>query len=173
MIKKTPVFITFPWAFITPGGGEMQILKYKEYLNKTGIHAKMFNLWLPQIKPSKNIIHFFSCMGGSSHTCRFFKKKKFPLVVTSSLWITEDTKSNYGIDEIRDQCSLADFVITNSIIESKQLSKILEIDIKKFRVVYNGFDDHHLKLRKEYMRRTTSSKTNITCNAKNEPRKQQ
>ena len=88
----------------------------------------MFNLWLPQIKPNKNIIHFFSCMGGSSHTCRFLKK-----VPTSCHIFSMDYrrhKSNYGIDEIRDQFSLADFVITNSMIESKQLSEILEIDIK-------------------------------------------
>ena len=53
MMNKTPVFLTFPWAFVTPGGGEMQILKYKEYLKKKGIFAEMFNLWLPQIKPNK------------------------------------------------------------------------------------------------------------------------
>ncbi|KUJ00608.1 group 1 glycosyl transferase [Vibrio sp. MEBiC08052] len=127
-------------AFHTPGGGEIQLLAYKEALEKKGIHVDFFDPWNPRFT-DYDVVHYFSCVGGSIHICNFVKQLNIPLVVTSSLWMTEETKELYPLGEIVDQFNIADFIVANSDIECNQLSKILNININKFKTVYNGIDD--------------------------------
>ncbi|WP_059119611.1 glycosyltransferase family 4 protein [Vibrio sp. MEBiC08052] len=134
------LFITYPMAFHTPGGGEIQLLAYKEALEKKGIHVDFFDPWNPRFT-DYDVVHYFSCVGGSIHICNFVKQLNIPLVVTSSLWMTEETKELYPLGEIVDQFNIADFIVANSDIECNQLSKILNININKFKTVYNGIDD--------------------------------
>jgi glycosyltransferase involved in cell wall biosynthesis len=131
------LFATYPMAFHTPGGGEMQLLAYQKYLPTYNINVNLFNMWKPHFL-NHDIVHFFSCVGGSAHFCAFIKQIGLPLVISSSLWITEENKNNYPIDEIRNQLLLADKVVTNSIMESDTLSKVLNLPREKFFTVYNG-----------------------------------
>ncbi len=133
------LFNTYPMAFHTPGGGEIQLTAYFEALKNRGIEVNLFNPWDPKFS-NYDLVHFFSCVGGSSHFCNFVKQIGMPLVISSSLWITAATKNLYPVDEIRMQLSLADCIITNSNAESKGISEILNIPIDKFSVVYNGVD---------------------------------
>jgi glycosyltransferase involved in cell wall biosynthesis len=133
------VFNTYSMAFHTPGGGEMQLLKYKENLPKFGVDVDFFNLWQPHFL-DYDLVHFFSLMGGSTPFCHFVKTLKLPLIVTSSLWITEETKHLYPFEEIKHQLSFADRVITNSKVESKQMASVFNMPIEKFAHVYNGID---------------------------------
>ena len=57
-------------------------------------------------------VHFFSCIAGSLHFCKFVRERGLPLVITSSLWVDEETKQLYPIEEIRSQLALADVVVT-------------------------------------------------------------
>ena len=67
---KKPVYLTFPWAFITPGGGEIQIKKYCEYLSDSKRQLSM----IFGISISPNFILFISFHAwGLSHTVRFFR----------------------------------------------------------------------------------------------------
>ncbi|QMV12966.1 D-inositol 3-phosphate glycosyltransferase [Vibrio spartinae] len=127
-------------AFHTPGGGEIQLLAYKDALEKMGVEVDFFDPWNPRFT-DYDVIHYFSCVGGSIHICNFVNQLNIPLVVTSSLWMTEETKELYPLGEIIDQFNVADFIVANSDIECNQLSKILNVDIDKFRTVYNGIDD--------------------------------
>lgn len=131
-------------AFHTPGGGEMQLLAYKNSLIRQGIDVKLFDPWDPQFHGC-DIFHFFSCIGGSTHLCRFAKSLGIPLVVSSSLWITEATKSLYPVEEIKQQLELADRIIVNSLTEKKQLAKLLAISEQNFSVVYNGISNSFFK----------------------------
>ncbi|MGB6535137.1 MAG: glycosyltransferase [Xanthobacteraceae bacterium] len=63
-----------------------------------------------------------------------------PLVITSSLWIDEETKHLYPVEEIRSQLALADVVVTNSNAESEALARILELPSDLFMAVMNGVD---------------------------------
>jgi glycosyltransferase involved in cell wall biosynthesis len=134
------LFATYPMAFHTPGGGEIQLLAYQKHLPSHGVEVTLFDPWNPHFL-EHDIVHFFSCMGGSSHFCRFVKQLGLPLVVSSSLWITEETKNQYPIDEIRYQLSLADRVVANSNIECDTLARVLNLPREKFVTVYNGVDD--------------------------------
>ncbi len=126
-------------AFHTPGGGEIQLLKCKEFLEKKGIKVDLFDLWNPKFI-DYDIFHFFSCISGSNHICNFVKRLGIPVVISSSLWLTKANKDLYPAEEIRSHLLLADKVITNSIAESVQLSTLLDIPLDLFQHVYNGVD---------------------------------
>lgn len=134
------LFATYPMAFHTPGGGEIQLLAYKKYMPAHGVDVFLFDQWYPRFL-EYDVVHFFSCVGGSVHFCNFVKQLGIPLVISSSLWITEETKHLYPVDEIRAQLNLADKIIANSDIESDTLSQVLNLPREKFVTVYNGVDD--------------------------------
>lgn len=134
------LFCTYPMAFHTPGGGEVQLLAYRDHLPRIGVDVALFDQWNPRFA-EHDLVHFFSCVGGSVHFCHFVRNLGKPLVITSSLWITEQTRHLYPIDEIRHQLSLADRVVTNSEMESDTLARVLELDRGKFASVYNGVDE--------------------------------
>jgi glycosyltransferase involved in cell wall biosynthesis len=137
------LFATYPMAFHTPGGGEIQILEYKKALERIGHSVSLFNQWAPNFN-SFDVVHFFSCIGGSYNLCKFIKDLNLPLVVSSSLWITEENKFNYDIDQIKRQLDIADAVVTNSLAESLTLSNIFLIDRNKFHVVLNAVSNNFL-----------------------------
>lgn len=135
------LFNTYPWAFDCPGGGEMQLRAYARHLPSVGVEVDLFDPWAPQFARAE-LVHFFSAIGGSGHFCRFVKaEKKLPLVISSSLWITEATRHAYPVDEIRWQMSHADAVVTNSEMESDTLASVLDLPRERFHAVYNGVED--------------------------------
>lgn len=166
---------TYPWAYFTPGGGEIQIEMIYKYLKKKNINVYKFNSWDP--KKKTNIYHFFSCMGGSLNFCNYLKSIEKKLIISSSLWITKDTYQNYDIGQIKAQLSTADRIIVNSEKEKDQLSNILDIDNENFRVVYNGFEPDLLQYRNKKFKKSSKVPPNwdeyIICLANIESRKNQ
>lgn len=132
-------FGTYPWAFETPGGGEIQLLKYAEYLPAHGVEVRLHDPWRNGLGEA-DVFHFFSCIGGSGHFCNYIRGRRIPLVISSSLWIGEGTEAQYPADEIRAQLGLADVVVTNSVSECQQLARVLDLDPELFVPVMNGFD---------------------------------
>ncbi|PTB20705.1 glycosyl transferase [Trinickia symbiotica] len=133
------LFATYPMAFHTPGGGEIQLLAYRKYLPAHGVEVTLFDQWNPRFL-EHDIVHFFSCVGGSVHFCNFIKQLGIPLVVSSSLWITEETKHLYPVGEIKHQFALADRVVANSDTECEALAQVFELPREKFATVYNGVE---------------------------------
>ncbi len=134
------LFATYPMAFHTPGGGEVQLDAYRRHLPAHGAAVTLMNPWRPRFL-DHDVFHFFSCVGGSHHLCAFVKELGLPLVVSSSLWLTERTKGDYPIGEIRTQLGLADRVIVNSDLEGETLGRVLDLPREKFVTVYNGVDE--------------------------------
>lgn len=138
------LFSTYPWAFETPGGGEVQLEKYAEHLPAHGIEVQRHDLWLANFADVA-AVHFFSCVGGSVHFCNYVRQRGLPLVISSSLWITPETTDHYPVDEIRAQLSLADVIVTNSDTESDMLSHVLTLPRDRFMAVMNGFEPRFLQ----------------------------
>ncbi|CAE6813297.1 glycosyltransferase family 4 protein [Paraburkholderia aspalathi] len=134
------LFATYPMAFHTPGGGEIQLLAYRKHLPAHGVDVTLFDQWNPRFL-EHDVVHFFSCVGGSVHFCNFVKQLGLPLVVSSSLWVTEETKHLYPIGEIHHQFSLADRVVANSDIECETLARIFDLPREKFVTVLNGVEE--------------------------------
>ncbi|MBU3574773.1 glycosyltransferase [Polynucleobacter sp. UK-Mo-2m-Kol15] len=168
------LFATYPMAFHTPGGGEVQLQAYLKHLPVHGVNVELFNQWDPQFKRF-DLVHFFSCVGGSVHFCNFVKQLGLPLVISSSLWITEDTKHLYPISEIAQQLSLADAVIANSNLECDSLASVLQLPREKFFTVLNGVDDEfYERVTPELFRIHFNISTQFVLNVGNiEPRKNQ
>jgi glycosyltransferase involved in cell wall biosynthesis len=133
------LFDTYPWAFLTPGGGERQLLKYAEHLPGHGIEVVLHNHWNSALD-TVDAVHFFSCIGGSIHFCKYVRERGLPLVITSSLWIDDATRHLYPIDEIRSQLALADVIVTNSRTECDALAQVLGLPREQFMPVMNGVD---------------------------------
>lgn len=146
------IYNTFPFAFHHKGGGEIQLLKYKQYLSQYNISCILFDQWNPKFEEHE-IIHFFSCVSGSEFFCNYVKSLGKKLVISPSLWIDEKNKDSYDIDNIKNILSLADIIVVNSIMEMQSLSNNLSIDIKKFRCVYNGSDIFYKKVSNELFRK--------------------
>jgi len=134
------LFATYPMAFHTPGGGEIQLLAYREQLSAMGIEVALFDQWAPRLL-DYDVVHFFSTVGGSGHFCAFVKQLGLPLVVSSSLWITEATRHLYPAGEIEWQLQLADKIVANSDLECDGLSALFQVRREKFETVHNGVAD--------------------------------
>tara|TARA_B100000963_G_scaffold113592_1_gene98887 strand:- start:3921 stop:4898 length:978 start_codon:yes stop_codon:yes gene_type:complete len=169
------VLATYPWAYFTPGGGEIQIEMLCKYLKKKGIMIHKFDSWQPQ-KETK-IYHFFSCMGGSIDFCNYLKSIDKKLIISASLWITQDTLYKYDIDQIKSQLLIADRIIVNSEKEEDVLSNVLDIKKSKFRVVHNGFEPDLLNYRDINFKKSYKIPQDwdeyVLCLANIEPRKNQ
>lgn len=130
---------TYPIAFDTPGGGEIQLLKTVEALKASLSTVDFYDQWKSSIS-GYDLVHYFSVFGGSSVFCGFVKNhKRKPLVISSVLWPAGDT-SGYPMEEIRFLLNAADRVLPNSEAEADLLTRVFQIPREKFDVVYNGID---------------------------------
>ncbi len=132
------LFNTYPIAFDTPGGGEIQLLRTRDALMRLGVDVELFNLWQPSIRTS-DVVHYFSVFGGSSVFCNFVKDLGKPLAISSVLYPHKNLE-RYPMGEIRHLLSIADVVLPNSIHEGELLSKVFDLPVTKFCPVYNGVD---------------------------------
>jgi glycosyltransferase involved in cell wall biosynthesis len=133
------LFDTYPWAFVTPGGGERQLLAYAEHLPRHGVDVTLHDHWNPALG-GVDVVHFFSAIGGSIHFCRYVRERGLPLVITSSLWIDDASRHLYPIDEIRAQLALADVIVPNSHAEADALARELDLPREQFMPVMNGVE---------------------------------
>jgi glycosyltransferase involved in cell wall biosynthesis len=133
------IFNTYPWAFAMPGGGEIQLLKYAEHLPAHAVEIVWHDIWKPEFD-TVEAVHFFSCIQGSEEFCNYVKRRGLPLVVSSSLWITQATTRDFPIAQIRAQLALADVIVPNSAIEADMLATVLDLPRERFMPVMNGVD---------------------------------
>lgn len=133
------LFVTYPWAFVTPGGGERQLLEYVKHLGGHGVEVILHDQWHPALE-MVDVVHYFSCMGGSIHFCNYVKEAKLPLVISSSLWIDDATAHLYPIHEIGSHLALADIVVPNSRAEADQLVRVFKLRRDRLMPVMNGVD---------------------------------
>lgn len=132
------LFNTYPVAFDCPGGGEIQLLKTKESLERLGVKIELFNLWKPQFN-SVDLVHYFSVQGGSINFCSYVKRKGLPLIISPIIWLGND-KESYPLAEIKELLNLSDLILPSSMAELNQLSHFFNIPKEKFFMVRNGVD---------------------------------
>ncbi len=134
------LFNTYPMAFDTPGGGERQLMAYYRHLPQHGVQPTLFDLWEPRFR-EHDLVHFFSVISGSVHFCNFVKGLGLPLVLSTNLWVTEQTKHHYPHDEIRSHLELADAIVVNAPVEADALSGVYRLPRSRFHVIYNGVEE--------------------------------
>lgn len=175
MSRLKVLFGVYPWAFNCPGGGERQLIAYRNHLTELGVEVSLYNQWEPNIK-DYDIFHFFSVMPGSFQLCEYIKNQGLKLFISPNLWVTEETKYNYPHDEIKKLLHIADKIVVNSHIEALELSKVYELPLNVFAVVYNGVekDFFHMAPKNDFVETYNLQNTKYILNIANiEPRKNQ
>ena len=156
-----------------PGGGEIQILKYQEYLDHRDYKYKSFDGWSSLLPEHCSAFHYFSCMGGSEHLLRQVNNQNIPIILSTSLWLTDHTVGLYDLNLISSIFSTVDTFITNGFSESENLSRIFDIPLSRFKVVRNGCDDKFFDLYNRGSAMSSNDAKTVLCLGNIEERKRQ
>lgn len=132
------IFNTYPTAFQCPGGGEIQLRKSMQALQKRDVETIEFNPWKTVLSET-DIVHYFSVQGGSMNFCNYVHNQGIPLVLSPIIWLG-DTPEIYPVAEINALLDIADVICPNSNAEASQLSEYFNIPPEKFYVTHNGID---------------------------------
>lgn len=141
MRPLTVLFNTYPVAFDCPGGGEVQLLKYMEQLERLGVRVVRFDPWRSHEQfDQADVVHYFSVQGGSWRFCGHVREvRRLPLVISPIIWI--DDPARYGMDEIGGLLRMADHILPNSQAECDQLARLFKLPHDRFTPIVNGVDD--------------------------------
>ena len=158
-------FFTYPAAFQNVGGGEIQLLKTKEYLEKEGLRIDFFDMWNGKIE-NYDLLHVFGSVKECLGVVEIAKKRNVKVVISPVFWsdlrraiYTEGGFRNKAEFLIRHLTKVvcprfpsgrrklfvnADRLLPNSEIEKQQIAKLFAIPCDKIRVVHNGVDERFL-----------------------------
>lgn len=148
------LFNTYPTAFQNPGGGEVIILKLKEYLEKKGHSVDLFNQWEHKIS-EYDLVHEFSLL--SWRNWNYYKLEKRPFVLTPTSWIrtSKSYKLKYYAKEkfkiflsnngsypsLINEINLPDMICPTTQLESERMISFYGDDLAhKTKVIHNGID---------------------------------
>jgi glycosyltransferase involved in cell wall biosynthesis len=131
-------FNTYPVAFQCPGGGEIQLLKSKEALERRGHEVILFSQWEHSLAEA-DVVHQFSVQGGIYNFCAYAHNHKIPLVLSPILWLSEYI-DQYPMGEIGLMTNLADVICPNSFAEVERFVQHFDAPRDKYHVTYNGLD---------------------------------
>ncbi len=159
-------FFTYPSAFQNIGGGEILLLKLKEYLEKEGQEVDLFDSWSAKME-SYDFLHVFGSVKDCLGLVRVANVRKVKVAITPLLWsdarralFTEGsllTKADFVARHVakwvfpwfpssrRKLLLHSDLIFPNSNTELKQIARMFSIPIGKMRVVYNGVDKEFAK----------------------------
>jgi glycosyltransferase involved in cell wall biosynthesis len=157
------LYSTHPLAFQIYGGAEVQLLKTKEYLEKTGrCTIKLFDMFNDIIK-DYDIMHNFMMYDDCMRLVQMAKSVGVKIVLSPIYWrglgdsvkpltpsFFERLYSNFryygyltqtNLFPFKNFLELADIILPNSQLEANLLSRDFRINSKKFWVVPNGADE--------------------------------
>lgn len=159
--KIKVALFTYPSAFQNVGGGEILLLKTKEYLEKEGVHCKLFDMWNDKLDDF-DILHVFGTVKYCLGLMQTAKNKKIKIVIDPVFFSTFQRAfhESGGLQRKLDACArhlvkvifplfpssrrkmmvIADAVLPNSYVELRQLERLFGIPEEKMHVVPNCAD---------------------------------
>jgi glycosyltransferase involved in cell wall biosynthesis len=161
------LYFTHPAAFNIFGGAEIQMMKTKRYLEKSGkCFIKLFDIFCDKLE-DYDALHIFQMSPECLSLFRLAKLKGLKTVLTPIWWEPYSRGlqkfgpmafarfySNLKIYKMitfrelypfKDFLDLADVILPSSEMESMILSHRFRVNPGKFFVVYNGVDDRFAK----------------------------
>jgi glycosyltransferase involved in cell wall biosynthesis len=166
-------FATYPTAFETPGGGEIQILQYRKHLAALGVDVTLFDPWKSSLG-SVDIFHYFSCYRGSEIFIDELYRRGISIILSPTLWI-EEGATGYPMAQIGQMLKIAARIVCNSDMECNLLAATFTVPRHKFSTVYNGVDPSFMRpVDPEVFRSFSGVRGDFILNVANvEPRKNQ
>lgn len=162
MSRKIKVaFFVYPSAFQNIGGGEILLLKTKEYLEKEGLECKLFDIWSDKLDDF-DILHVIGAVKDCLGLMQTAKNKGLKVVLDPVFFSTFQRAFHehggllrkleactrhltkvvfpYFPSARREMMLLSDAVIPNSCVELRQLERLFGIPKQKMHVIQNCVD---------------------------------
>jgi len=187
-------FFTYPAAFQNVGGGEVLLLKMKEYLERRGVTVDLFDIWKGRIE-RYDLLHVFGSVKDCLGLMQVANRRSVKVAITPLLWsdirraiFTEGsikTKGEFVARHLakvlfpafpssrRKMLLSSDLIFPNSEIEKKQIARLFAVPEEKMSVVYNGVDERFLNADAELFRQRFGAKPFVLSVGRIEPRKNQ
>ena len=191
---KKVLFVSYPSSFQNVGGGEILLLKLKEFLEKEDVEIKLFDMWQDRIE-DYDLVHIFGSVKDCLGVIQVAKARGVK-VVTSPIFWSSWTRAfhTFGGWQERLQLTLrhatkillpafpssrrkmlvlSDLIFPNSEMEKDQLHRFFHIPKEKMEVIYNGVDAHFINATPELFRQRVTREDFILSVGRIEPRKNQ
>lgn len=168
------LFFTYPVAFITPGGGEIQLQQTRTALQSLGVQVDLFNMWKPNIT-KYDVIHLFSVQPGVRQLQDAAHARGIKVVNSPIMWIPKGA-GKYDMHNLYCVLANSDLVLPNSFAEKKTFLDFYDLPADRYHVAYNGIDPSALTpvssslFTKKFK---LKNKSYLLCVANIEPRKNQ
>jgi len=188
------LFFTYPAALQVTGGGTVQLLKTKEYLEKLGVSVKLFDQWKDKIS-DYDLIHIFSVHSDTLKFLEFVKSINKPVAISTIFWpldefakrekqlkskekfkiLTKSLIDKYltALSPTKSILDLADILLPNGIAEREIIIEIFGTKRSKFIVVPNGVDKKFANASSKEFERRYGLKDFVLSVGKLGPRKNQ
>lgn len=187
-------FYVYPTAFQNPGGGEVQLLKTKEYLERAGVSVKLFDTWTDKLRDF-DILHVFGSVKDALPMMEEAKLAGIKVVLSTICWYSwKSAWGNYGPLKARTGAVLrhaakvfcpfipsgrkrmmevADSLMPNSEMEADQLRRFFLVDPKKICVIPNAVDPVFANETPDRFTKKFNIRDFVLCVGRIEPRKNQ
>jgi glycosyltransferase involved in cell wall biosynthesis len=155
------LYVSYPSAFQNIGGGEILLLKMKEYVEKTGVEVKLFDMWRDKIE-DYDLVHVFGSVKECLGIVRVANARGTKVAISPLFW--SSWKRAFGAyGGLREKADLflrhavklaapafpsgrrslmlaSDLIFPNSVMEQKQIARLFAVPESRMTVVYNGVD---------------------------------
>jgi len=132
-------YTTYPTAFTTPGGGEMQIMKTLSAVQACGVDCELLDIYKPILRQDFDLLHLFSVCYSIELFVNWAEAVGMPFAVSPILWPTQYEEQERN--RIRHILLRASLILPNSVAEKNKIIELLNIpDNGQFFVVPNGFE---------------------------------
>ncbi len=132
------LFFTYPVAFVTPGGGEVQLVETRKALQSLSVQVDLFNIWQPNIT-QYDVIHLFSVQSGVRQLQMLAQQQGVPVVNSPIMWIRKGA-SLYDMRNLYEVMANSDLVLPNSQAEKEAFLDFYDLPDEKYHVAHNGID---------------------------------
>jgi glycosyltransferase involved in cell wall biosynthesis len=192
--KIRAAFFAYPTAFQSPGGGEVQLLKTKEFLEKAGVEVKLFDPWTDKLA-TFDLLHIFGSVKDGLDMIRTAKAIGVKTVLSTICWYSWQSASGiyaslpdrslsiarhiakafypYMPSLRKSMMEYSDLLYPNSESEARQLERYFCMPRKKIFVVPNGTDERFVHASPAEFIDRYGLENFILCVGRIEPRKNQ
>lgn len=187
-------FYVYPSAFQNPGGGEIQLLKTKEYLEKKGLEIRLYDQWRDKLREG-DLLHVFGSVKYCYGLMRTAKEMGTKILLSTICWsdwrsalhtypdwrqrtlniIRHAAKAwtPWILSQRKAMMQMSDVLIPNSEAEADQLVQYFGIKREKIVVIPNGVEGSYEKTNPQPFIDRFGLRDFHLCVGRIEPRKNQ
>lgn len=187
-------FYVYPTAFQSPGGGEVLLLKTKEYLEKAGVSVKLLDPWHDKLRDF-DLLHTFGSVKDALPMMEAARRAGIKNVLSTVCWY--NWKSAWGTypdfktrllslarhgakcwfpglpSQRKRMMEISDLLLPNSESEAGQLTRFFNVPKEKIRVIPNAVDESFANISPDLFTAKYGFRDFILLVGRIEPRKNQ